>query len=241
MPLSALRQRIRRWLVARLDVPDMQMALARLKSLGFTPRGVIDVGASRGDFTRLCLNLWPDAAVTCIEPLMEHQSVLQALAQQYSRVTVHPPLLLGATPQEAVTFHEADTASSVLPEHIAQNHPTRRVPMTTLDVLYDQGILPVPDLLKLDVQGYELAVLQGATQHVLPRAQVIVAEVNLLDIHQDVPLLHHVVGWLADRGFVTYDVCGLCRRPLDRALWQVDLIFLPFTSHLRMDKRWSVA
>lgn len=95
-----------------------------------------------------------------------------------------------------------------------------------------------PDLLKLDVQGYELEVLKGAEQS-LPHIRVILAEVNLLDIHQNVPLLAEIVSWLNERDWVAYDICGLTRRPLDRALWQADFIFVPRHSPLRTDKRWQ--
>jgi hypothetical protein len=73
----------------------------------------------------------------------------------------------------------------------------------------------------------------------LPKIQVILAEVNLLDIHQNVPLLAEMIAWLDKRNWVAYDICGLTRRPLDKALWQADLIFVPRHSPLRADKRWS--
>jgi len=60
----------------------------------------------------------------------------------------------------------------------------------------------------------------------------------LLDIHRDVPLLADIVGWLADRSFVTFEICGLARRPLDKAMWQADFVFVPANSPLRADKRY---
>jgi hypothetical protein len=69
--------------------------------------------------------------------------------------------------------------------------------------------------------------------------QVVLAEVSLLDIHQNVPLFAEIVAWLNDRDWVAYDICGLTRRPLDKALWQADLIFVPRNSPLRTDKRWK--
>ncbi|MEH1792137.1 hypothetical protein [Nostoc sp.] len=40
-------------------------------------------------------------------------------------------------------------------------------------------------------------------------------------------------------GLLAYDICGLTRRPLDQALWQADLIFVPRNSPLISDKRWT--
>ncbi|MPZ32109.1 MAG: hypothetical protein GEV13_14130 [Rhodospirillales bacterium] len=67
-----------------------------------------------------------------------------------------------------------------------------------------------PELLKLDVQGYEVWVLKGAEES-LPGIRVILAEVNLLDLHKGVPLLHETTGWLFQRGYVAYGICGLKR------------------------------
>jgi hypothetical protein len=39
-----------------------------IRARGFTPRGIIDVGATRGDWTRLALSIFPDASVIMIEP-----------------------------------------------------------------------------------------------------------------------------------------------------------------------------
>jgi hypothetical protein len=48
-----------------------------------------------------------------------------------------------------------------------------------------------------------------------------------------------LIAWLNERDWVAYDICGLTRRPLDQALWQADLIFVPRNSPLRADKRWK--
>lgn len=110
--------------------------------------------------------------------------------------------------------------------------------MRTVDqIVKENQHARVPDLLKIDVQGYELEVLKGAEKS-LPEISAILAEVNFLDIHQNVPLLSDMVAWLDARGWVAYDVCGLTRRPLDHALWQADLIFIQRASALRADKRW---
>ena len=78
------------------------------------------------------------------------------------------------------------------------------------------------DLLKVDVQGYSLPVLRGAERALGPNT-VIASEVDLLDIHRGASLLDEVLAWAGFRDFVVFDIAGLSRRPLDKALWQVDL------------------
>jgi FkbM family methyltransferase len=234
----SLRQKIRHYLNRRLNVPEIPTALDRLASIGFQPKQIFDVGAYRGEFAQSCLHVWENANISCFEALESQVAQLQKLAEQNPAITVFP-VLLGAEVREKVPLHKAETASSVLVEHIPQDFPISFHPMQTVDqVVQDFFGGHSPDFLKLDVQGYELEVLRGAEKS-LSSLQVILAEVNLLDIHQNVPLLADILTWLNERDWVAYDICGLTRRPLDKALWQADFIFVPRDSSLRSDKRWA--
>ena len=234
-----IKTKLRDYLARKLDVPGIQFGLERLSSVGFQPEQIFDVGAYRGDFAQSCLQIWANTKVACFEALGSKVEQLQQLANQNSAIAVFP-VLLGAEPREKVPLHEAETASSVLVEHVPQDFPVTWHPMHTVDqIVQDSFGGRSPELLKLDVQGYELEVLKGAEQS-LSNIQVILAEVNLLDIHKGVPLLADVIAWLDERDWVTYDICGLTRRPLDGALWQADFIFVPRNNALRLDKRWNV-
>jgi hypothetical protein len=87
-------------------------------------------------------------------------------------------------------------------------------------------------LLKVDVQGYEIAVLQGGSQ-TLEGAEVLVLEVSLLEYNVGSPLFADVVDWMRNAGFFVYDICGYARRESDDALFQVDLMFVRENSVLR--------
>ncbi|HET9844184.1 MAG TPA: FkbM family methyltransferase, partial [Nitrospira sp.] len=51
--------------------------LEQARSVGFSPRTVIDVGAAYGSFTRLCHGVFPGAHYLLIEPLDEYRSLLE--------------------------------------------------------------------------------------------------------------------------------------------------------------------
>lgn len=236
--LQRYRAKIRDRLARRLGVPDIRFALERLAENGFRANTVLDVGAYRGDFARLCLTTWPECLAICFEALEERVTELRALEGNSGRIQVFD-CLIGAATADRVPLHMRETASSVLTEHHDQTGTTRDFKMRTIDEIIAENFASRPiSLLKIDVQGYELEVLKG-TEQTLPSIQVILLETNLLDIHRNVPLLAEVAEWLNSRGFVAYDICGLTRRPLDKALWQADLIFVPKESPLRSDKRWG--
>ncbi len=229
---------LREKLIRRLDVPSIPNALARARANGLQPGRIFDVGAYQGDFARLARSLWPRAELVCFEPLDEPRARLQQWAAAQADIRISD-CLLGAATQSAVVFHAAETASSVLAEHINTSLPTILRDMWCLDEwVQQQALPPLPSLLKLDVQGYELNVLKGA-ETTLQHVDAVLAEVNLLDIHAGAPLLAELVVWLQAHGLVAYDLCGQTRRPLDRALWQVDMLFVRENSPLRSDKRWG--
>jgi FkbM family methyltransferase len=233
-----IKERVRKYLTRRLELPEIPLALERLASMNFKPTHIFDVGAYKGEFAKYCLDIWSNANISCFEALEDKIVQLENLSASNPQIKVFP-ILVGAENKEAVALHEAETASSVLVEHITQDFPVKYYPMATIDSIVEKHFANhPPDFLKLDVQGYELEILKGAEKS-LSQIQVILAEVNFLDIHQNVPLLSDIVIWLNERGWVAYDICGLTRRPLDRALWQADFIFLPHNSPLRADKHWN--
>jgi FkbM family methyltransferase len=234
----SIRSYIRSRLARRLQVPQIPFALERLAAIGYRPSQIFDIGAYKGEFALECLRLWPNTKIACFEALEEKVEYLQKISHLHNAIQVFPGLM-GEERKEDVLFHETETASSVLTEHFPQNFPTKAYPMTTVDeVVRNHFNGRSPSMLKLDVQGYELAILKGAEQ-TLAGVEVILAETNLLDIHRDVPLLGEVMSWLNERDWVAYDICGLTRRPLDKTLWQADFIFTPRDSPLRADKRWA--
>jgi FkbM family methyltransferase len=233
--LSKARALVRRALIRRLNAPDMPMALERLAAQRFSPELIFDVGANRGDFAQLALAVWPSARVACFEPLRHAVAKIARLQSRFPNIDLHQTLV-GECEKANVELHVADASTSLLSDGENHNFPIERFSQTTVDIaVRTQYGGRAPELLKLDVQGYELWVLKGAEES-LPGIRVILAEVNLLDIHKDVPLLHEMTGWLFQRGYVAYDISGLGRRPLDGALWQADMIFVRQDDALRADK-----
>jgi FkbM family methyltransferase len=237
--LAKARCAARQVLARRLHIPEIPIALRRLRKNGFIPTVVADVGAYRGEFARECLSLWPGCRVFCFEAQSSALPHLREMAAADSRVRVIEALV-GAKDAPSVSLNIADTASSILSEcskgaAFVEDH--RMVALENVEEFQSSRSL---DLLKIDVQGYELEVLRGA-ESLLPRTRMILVELNLIDIYRDVPLMPEVISWLHSREFVPFDVCGLTRRPLDDALWQADLIFVPVSSPLRSDKSWSAA
>jgi FkbM family methyltransferase len=222
---------------SRLGVPSIEATLTRMKKIGFQPGIIVDIGAYAGEFTTLVKNVFPKACVLMVEPLPGMQDELARICASDRTISLRQTLL-GRQNQLAVPFHTSETASSVLGDTGNATDPSISLPMTTLDTLTVDTPFEEPDLLKLDVQGYELEVLRGG-ERTLASAQAVLMEVNLIEIYTGAPLIHDVIAFMVQREFRVYDVCTFYRRPLDSALWQMDLLFLSKTSPLLASRHWK--
>lgn len=229
--LGHLPRELREAMAVHLGRPDIRFSLAQLRRFGFAPVQVLDGGAWTGDWARTCLEVWPGAQVLCVEPQEAPQPALQALAAKARGKVEVKQGLLGPRDAEAAPFTDAGTGSSVLG---STDGPAR--PMWRIDTLITQGLRP-PELVKLDVQGYELEVLAGFEAG-LRSCQVLQIELSLLPIAPGAPLIADVLAYLSSRGFVMYDLDEVIRAPSDGAAWQIDAIFCHEESPLRRQRTW---
>ena len=227
-------------LLRKAERTTMLGGLTALAQRGVVLRAVVDGGAFVGEWTTLCKSVFPDAEVLMIEPQPRHAEALRQLSGRFGPTVRFESRLVGAQERDAVDFVVLDdrgggTGSSVFPEISNVPRHTLRLPMTTLDDLIAETHFPSPDLIKLDLQGYELEVLRGAPAAV-KAANFVLLEVSTWRYNAGAPLLHEVVAWMAEAGFISYDALGLHRRP-DGVLLHVDILFVRSDSPLVDDTR----
>ncbi len=111
------------------------------------------------------------------------------------------------------------------------------VPVVTIDELLERGELVLPELVKVDVQGYELEALRGAAR-LFGTTEVFIVEVSFFAFGPGWPLFHEVIAFMAERGYVVYDVADLTPRLLDGALGQADVCFAREHGTLRRSSAW---
>lgn len=212
--------------------------LRRLKNAGFAPTGIIDAGAYRGDFSRNARGIFPDAHIRMIDALWEQEVPLARVAAEIGNASVTISLV-GAQDDDAASFFVVDTAvrpdlvktgSSTFRENSAFPMEERRIRQRTL-----AGILAGRsrryELLKLDLQGAELAAIRGLGER-LEHVEALIIEMSTAPYNKGGPLMHEVLSDLAGRGFLLYDVIEE-HRYRDGSLLQIDGLFLRADSELR--------
>lgn len=202
----------------------------RLVENGFKPKAIIDVGAFKGDWTRLAGRIFGPIPMLMVEAQPSLRAGLDALSGELPHVKCETAVL-GATAGQEVTFYEMGTGSSFMPEASDAPRKELKLQTRTLDDVVDEHLEPLDDIfLKIDVQGAELQVLQGADK-VLERAGLVQLETAMLQYNEGAPLLPEVVSFMAERGFYPTEVSGFSR-PRNH-LVQIDLLFARAGSVLR--------
>lgn len=170
---------------------------------------IVEAGAHIGSDTVEMAQLWRDATIHAFEPIPDLYRQLVRNTEGSANVHTYP-LALGEASGE-VTLHissgRSDASSSVLiPKKHLEVHPdvlfeTRiTAEAVTLDDWAKKHNIQKIDMLWLDLQGFELQVLQQS-QAVLANVSVIYTEVSLIENYEKGALYQNLVAWLDTQDF----------------------------------------
>lgn len=191
-------------LSARTDFPQAHIQyLYKLKSQGFEPRVIYDIGACVLHWTKEAQRIWPNATIIAFDAIDELQYLYNVTGVQ------HYIGVLSDEDDKPVHFYqnlEYPTGSSYYREMSEMSDiifPENEYIVKqskTLDTVVREHMFPKPDLMKLDVQGAEIDILRGATS-VLSHAQHLIAELqhqeynkHALKADQSIPIIESM-GW----------------------------------------------
>jgi FkbM family methyltransferase len=206
--------------------------LEHLNRRGFVPRTVIDVGVARG--TPALYETFPEARFLLIDPLEESRPYMERIVRGLPRASYvlaaagRQPgnMLFNAHPEieRSSAYWESD--------YLRTDVATRTVPAVTLDQMKSEKKLEGPFLLKIDVQGAEIDVLEGSTE-ILRDTECILLETSLFEFFDGAPLAVEVVEYMNRIGYSIYDVWALQYRPHDDALIMIDFAFVKTSGRFR--------
>jgi FkbM family methyltransferase len=205
----------------------LEQAFQHLARVGPQPRTVIDVGVAAG--TPELYRAFPHARYLLVEAVEENeewlQEILEGLDGDYviaAATAYGDSITLRVSPDRAEQWNSSIFRAK---DETTERWVDREVPAVRIDDVVEERGLEGPFLIKADTEGSELEVLRGA-ERVLEQTTTVVLEVTLIDYFQGAPRFADVVGFMAERSFVPYDIVGGFDRPSDGALVAVDVVFV---------------
>jgi FkbM family methyltransferase len=193
------------------------------------PETVYDIGACFGTWSLLAKACLPEASIHAFEPLNVHFDKFFRITEGVPDITLHK-VALGS---KSGTFdmyvnNKTDTSSFLETHELGRKEwdmctiRNESVNTVVLDEYVITNRLPLPDLIKLDVQGYELEVMRGAN-NCLNYAKWILCEVSFEEYYKGQSSFHEVVAFLAKYRFHLYALS--INTPLGQKLKQTDALF----------------
>ena len=210
--------------------------LQNMKDHGFKPEVIFDCGASVGYWSWEAGKMFRGAQIVAIEP---NQLVIPKTKELLSKMSTQPIIEECAIGEEdGTTFlniwdnDETKMSGSSVKEHV-QGDPRRQmeVVLRKLDSISNQHGLR-PDLIKLDLQGYELEALNGAPE-LLKSTEAFIIEFGCLQAYMGRATPNDLMGIMYQNDYCLYDIVDLIYRPYDNALTGGDFFFVKNGSKLK--------
>jgi FkbM family methyltransferase len=203
---------------------------AALRRLGFHPKHIVDIGANHGSWTRKALVYFPEAHYTLVEPqdhLKVHIEDLLARGRKITWINAGAADKSGSLPF-AISYR--DDSSTFDLAQVDAGTALISVPVMTLNEIVSSAGAPLPEIVKIDAEGFDLKVLAGASD-LLGRTDVFFVEVTICcPGHENT--IAGVVKRMDEAGYRVVDVTDLNRSPKYGVLWLCELAFLRNDSFL---------
>lgn len=195
---------------------------------------ILDIGANQGQFASEIRSGGFSGEIVSFEPLSAAHSTLQSVAENDAKWRVHPRCALGDYDGEIeINIAGNSVSSSILP--MLESHKIA----APLSVYQGREVTNIRALdtvakeyctaehrpfLKVDTQGFEWQVLNGARE-TLPHVRGILLELTLSPLYEGQHLWRETVDRLEAEGFMLWALLPGFTDPVNGQTFQVDGIF----------------
>lgn len=181
--------------------PKHVQYLSQLRASGFRPKVIYDIGASFLHWTNIVSILWPDADIIAFDAWDKSEFLYKERDMKYFSG------VLSDVDGKIVKFYQNDSLPmgnsyyrelpnpTVFPEDEYVIRKTR-----TLDSVVNENGFPLPDFVKIDVQGAEMDVIKGGLQ-TLGNAQHMIVEMQKVQYNEGAPLVDVTLPFIENLGW----------------------------------------
>lgn len=199
-----------------------------LSNSEFNPKHIVDIGANAGNWTKKAMEYFPYAYYTLVEPQSELVDNMRAIFKRNKKVFLHTMGLSNVKGTFKLALHPTrdDSASFRFSEEEIDELDLKQVEVTmdTLNNLLLNSQLPIPDIIKIDAEGIDIKVLEGASNF-FGKTEVFLVEATISNKSMK-NTLYAVIDFMKDKGYRPFDFTDLNRTQRQKALWLVEIVFV---------------
>lgn len=219
----------------RIRKSSSSEALTRQLMMKAQPSLVFDVGGNEGQFAHEALTSPGHHKVVSFEPLSQAHAILEAKAKSVDRWQVAPRCAIGDEKSiskiNISSFSGSSSLRGMNETHLKAAPTTAYCGEESVDVLrlddIGKGYIEPRDriYLKVDTQGYEKNVLDGATD-IMPQVVAMQVEVAFAELYNGETLAFDLIPEVLAQGLSLFGFCNGLREKSTGRLLQADAFFI---------------
>lgn len=197
---------------------------------------IYDIGANSGQFTMSVLDSGYKGKIISFEPISNIHIKLKKNAKKFNNWIVHEPVAVGEKCKKVTINVAGNSAQSSSILKMGDTHKesapkskyigVEEVKLITLDsIFYDYHMKGNKYLLKIDAQGYEEQVLNGAI-NCINEIDAVKIECSLLSLYEGDKTFEYYFQFFQKKGFKLFDIDAGFSNPITGQLLQFDALFV---------------
>lgn len=197
-------------------LPKQHVDFLHQISSAIHPKVIYDLGACVLHWTSQAKAVWPTSEFVLFEAMSEVEPLYKEKNIKHYHLGV-----LSDTDGKPVDFYqnlehpggnsyykENPDLSPLANELFPENNKVRKI-SRTLDSVVKEKNFPLPDLIKMDVQGAEMDILKGA-QETIANCKYIILELQHVDYNFGAPKVQEVINYMSDLGYKNIPEGAFC-------------------------------
>ncbi len=214
---------------------DWMDAIARKLPDGCSEPVYVDGGAHDGQMAKRFIKRFPGLQVHAFEPNADLFPMLEANLAGVPGER-HPLALSSKTQTLKMFINDSPMTSSVLPRNenseryfdaVTRIKEVRDLRATSLDDWFEGSGLKQVDILKLDLQGYELEALRGADRLLSRGVSCIYIEINFVPFYEGSATFGEIDVFMRSRGYKLFNLYNTCTHLPGGDIGSGDALYVP--------------
>jgi beta-1,4-mannosyl-glycoprotein beta-1,4-N-acetylglucosaminyltransferase len=192
------------YLYESFSMPEAHTKMLKTISDSFTPKVIYDIGSNTLHWTKEVKNIWTNSEIFAFDAIQEAEELYKSKNVKYNIG------VLSDVDNKIVKFYEnkENPAGNSYYKEIGhpnsvnifpENSYTERITMTLETVVKRNNFL-LPDLVKIDVQGAELDILNGG-MNIINNAKYLIIELQNVEYNRGAPLENITIDFLNKNGW----------------------------------------
>jgi FkbM family methyltransferase len=195
---------------------------------------IFEVGAADGRDCELYRQMFPGSVVHAFEPLPDNFAKLAKRAEADPSIVAYQMALSDQVGSARFHVSEWADASSLLPpkdtgstfDTYQASKSSIEVKTMTLDAIADQRRIAAIDILKMDAQGAELAILQGGAKLLAAgKIRMVYTEAQFRPLYHGAGTFDRISVYLSQYGFTLHNLFNINHNQRGEACW-CDALFV---------------